>query len=86
MLGAWAFESYTPAAFVVGQGFLAAFWLLFLGVSLLYALRQPAVADALVAADDRRLGRQPGAARVEGVVQQHLRLRRPARAGHRPAR
>ena len=34
VMGAWAFESYTPAAFVVGQGFLAAFWLLFLGVSL----------------------------------------------------
>ncbi|MGZ8254815.1 MAG: DUF2339 domain-containing protein, partial [Burkholderiaceae bacterium] len=42
VMGAWAFESYTPSYLLVGQGFLAAFWLLFLGVSLLYALRQPA--------------------------------------------
>lgn len=41
VLGAWAFESYTPAYLLVGQGFLAAFWLLFLAVSLLHALRQP---------------------------------------------
>jgi uncharacterized membrane protein len=41
VMGLWAFESYTPSYLPVGQGFLAAFWLLFLGVSLLYALRQP---------------------------------------------
>ncbi len=41
VMGAWAFESYTPSYLLVGQGFLATFWLLFLGVSLLYALRQP---------------------------------------------
>jgi uncharacterized membrane protein len=41
VMGLWAFESYTPSYLLVGQGFLAAFWLLFLGVSLLYALRQP---------------------------------------------
>ncbi len=41
VMGLWAFQSYTPSYVLVGQGFLAAFWLLFLGVSLLYALRQP---------------------------------------------
>jgi len=36
----WAVQRYTPAQFAIGQGFLAAFWLLFLVVSMLYALRQ----------------------------------------------
>jgi len=39
--GLWAVHRYTPQDFLVGQGFLIAFWLLFLVVSLLYALRQP---------------------------------------------
>ena len=47
VLGAWAFDSYTPSSFLIGQGFLVAFWLLFLGVSLLYALRQPAAARGI---------------------------------------
>jgi uncharacterized membrane protein len=38
--GLWAVRRYTPEDFLIGQGFLAAFWLLFLVVSLLYALRQ----------------------------------------------
>jgi len=38
--GLWAVRRYTPEDFLVGQGFLVAFWLLFLVVSLLYALRQ----------------------------------------------
>ncbi|HYS14999.1 MAG TPA: DUF2339 domain-containing protein [Burkholderiaceae bacterium] len=36
----WAVHRYTPADFLVGQTFLIVFWLLFLAVSLLYALRQ----------------------------------------------
>jgi uncharacterized membrane protein len=47
VMGAWAFERYAPSYLLVGQGFLAAFWLLFLGVSLLYALRQPAATRGL---------------------------------------
>lgn len=47
VMGAWAFERYTPSHWVIGQGFLAAFWLLFLGVSLLYALRQPTASRGL---------------------------------------
>jgi uncharacterized membrane protein len=47
VMGLWAFESYLPSALWTGQGFLAAFWLLFLGVSLLYALRQPAATRGL---------------------------------------
>lgn len=38
--GLWAVRRYTPEDFLIGQGFLVAFWLLFLVVSLLYALRQ----------------------------------------------
>ena len=38
--GLWAVQRYTPEQFAVGQGFLAAFWLLFLALSMLYALRQ----------------------------------------------
>ena len=47
VMGLWAFENYTPSYLWTGQGFLAAFWLLFLGVSLLYALRQPAATRGL---------------------------------------
>ncbi|HET9023108.1 MAG TPA: DUF2339 domain-containing protein, partial [Burkholderiaceae bacterium] len=47
VMSLWAFESYTPSYLWIGQGFLAAFWLLFLGVSLLYALRQPAATRGL---------------------------------------
>jgi len=36
----WAVRRYTPVDFLVGQTFLIVFWLLFLAVSLLYALRQ----------------------------------------------
>lgn len=46
--GLWAVQRYSPADYPVGQGFLAAFWLLFLAVSLLYALRQPAARRGLV--------------------------------------
>ena len=42
VFGAWAFERYTPSHYLIAQIFLAAFWLLYLGVSLLYALRQTA--------------------------------------------
>lgn len=38
--GLWAVRRYTPEDFALGQGYLIAFWLLFLVVSLLYALRQ----------------------------------------------
>ncbi len=38
--GLWAVRRYTPEDFIVGQTFLALFWLLFLVVSVLYALRQ----------------------------------------------
>lgn len=41
VMGLWAVDSYTPPQLWLGQGFLAAFWLLFLGVALLFALRQP---------------------------------------------
>jgi uncharacterized membrane protein len=46
--GLWAVQRYSAADYPVGQGFLAAFWLLFLAVSLLYALRQPAARRGLV--------------------------------------
>jgi uncharacterized membrane protein len=39
--GLWSVQRYEPADFAVGQGFLAVFWLLFLSVGTLYALRQP---------------------------------------------
>ena len=39
--GLWSVQRYSPADFAVGQGFLASFWLLFLSVAMLYALRQP---------------------------------------------
>jgi uncharacterized membrane protein len=39
--GLWAVQRYAPADFALGQGFLAAFWLLFLSVAMLHALRQP---------------------------------------------
>src|SRR5262249_30205881 len=38
--GLWAARRYTAGDFWIGEGFLIAFWLLFLVVSLLYALRQ----------------------------------------------
>ncbi len=41
VLGFWVAQRYTPDQYLVAQGFLIAFWLLFLVVSLLYALRQP---------------------------------------------
>ncbi len=39
--GLWSVQRYSPTDFAVGQGFLASFWLLFLSVAMLYALRQP---------------------------------------------
>jgi uncharacterized membrane protein len=42
VMGLWVVERYTPASYTMAQGFLIAFWLLFLVVALLYALRQPA--------------------------------------------
>jgi uncharacterized membrane protein len=41
VLGAWVAQRYAPVQYPIAQGFLIAFWLLFLAVSLLYALRQP---------------------------------------------
>lgn len=41
VFGLWVSQSYVPAQFPIAQGFLGAFWLLFLVVSVLYALRQP---------------------------------------------
>lgn len=41
VLGLWVVQRYTSEQYLMAQGFLAAFWLLFLLVSLLYALRQP---------------------------------------------
>ena len=41
VLGMWVAQRYTPDQYPIAQGFLIAFWLLFLVVSLLYALRQP---------------------------------------------
>ena len=41
VLGTWVAQRYTADQYPVAQGFLIAFWLLFLVVSLLYALRQP---------------------------------------------
>ena len=41
VLGLWVVERYTTDHYLMAQGFLTAFWLLFLVVSLLYALRQP---------------------------------------------
>ena len=40
VLGTWVAQRYTADQYPVAQGFLIAFWLLFLVVSLLYALRQ----------------------------------------------
>ena len=40
VLGTWVTQRYTADQYPVAQGFLIAFWLLFLIVSLLYALRQ----------------------------------------------
>ena len=40
VLGIWVAQRYTADQYPVAQGFLIAFWLLFLVVSLLYALRQ----------------------------------------------
>jgi uncharacterized membrane protein len=36
----WSVQRYSPADFAIGQSFLAAFWLLFLSVAMLHALRQ----------------------------------------------
>ncbi|HKO67076.1 MAG TPA: DUF2339 domain-containing protein, partial [Burkholderiaceae bacterium] len=41
VLGSWVAQRYTVEQYQIAQGFLIAFWLLFLVVSLLYALRQP---------------------------------------------
>jgi uncharacterized membrane protein len=41
VLGVWVAQRYAPDQYPIAQGFLIAFWLLFLLVSLLYALRQP---------------------------------------------
>ncbi|HQR22206.1 MAG TPA: DUF2339 domain-containing protein [Burkholderiaceae bacterium] len=41
VFGLWVVQRYVPEQYLLAQGFLAAFWLLFLVVSLLYALRQP---------------------------------------------
>jgi len=41
VFGFWTVQRYVPEHYFVAQGFLVAFWLLFLVVSLLYALRQP---------------------------------------------
>ncbi len=41
VLGAWVAQRYVDDQYPIAQGFLIAFWLLFLLVSLLYALRQP---------------------------------------------
>ena len=41
VLGMWVAQRYTSDQYPIAQGFLIAFWLLFLVVSLLYALRQP---------------------------------------------
>ena len=41
VLGMWVAQRYTPDQYPIVQGFLIAFWPLFLVVSLLYALRQP---------------------------------------------
>jgi len=38
--GLWSVQRYTPADFAVGQGYLAVFWVLFLSVGVLHALRQ----------------------------------------------
>jgi uncharacterized membrane protein len=41
VLGTWVAQRYSAGQYPIAQGFLIAFWLLFLVVSLLYALRQP---------------------------------------------
>jgi uncharacterized membrane protein len=41
VFGLWVVQRYVPEQYLLAQGFLAAFWLLFLVVSMLYALRQP---------------------------------------------
>ena len=41
VMGMWVAQRYHPDQYVLAQGFLIAFWLLFLAVALLYALRQP---------------------------------------------
>ncbi|MEP6609604.1 MAG: DUF2339 domain-containing protein [Burkholderiaceae bacterium] len=41
VMGMWVAQRYSPDQYVVAQGFLIAFWVLFLAVALLYALRQP---------------------------------------------
>ena len=41
VMGMWVAQRYQPDQYVLAQGFLIAFWLLFLAVALLYALRQP---------------------------------------------
>ena len=41
VFGMWVVQRYVPEQYLLAQGFLAAFWLLFLVVSMLYALRQP---------------------------------------------
>ena len=39
--GLWSVQHYSADDFAIGQGFLLAFWLLFLSVALISALRQP---------------------------------------------
>ncbi len=41
VMGLWAVQRYLPTQYPIGQAFLIAFWMLFLVISLLYALRQP---------------------------------------------
>lgn len=41
VFGLWVVQRYVLEQYLLAQGFLAAFWLLFLVVSMLYALRQP---------------------------------------------
>jgi uncharacterized membrane protein len=39
--GLWSVQRYVPADFAMAQSFLAAFWILFVSVAMLHALRQP---------------------------------------------
>lgn len=41
VLGLWVVQRYVPEQYLLAQAFLATFWLLYLAVSMLYALRQP---------------------------------------------
>jgi uncharacterized membrane protein len=41
VMALWSVQRYVPSQYLLAQGFLIAFWALFLAISLLYALRQP---------------------------------------------